>query len=83
MFPALQRPPLSSLGSYEVGLKSVPKTGPIGSLRGTDNILSLTSDIYSETPLVIQGSGAGADITAAGVIADMIDIATHGIIGDR
>merc|ERR1711934_1341148 len=61
-------------GSYEVGLKSVPKTGPIGSLRGTDNILSLTSDIYSETPLVIQGSGAGADITAAGVIADMIDI---------
>jgi hypothetical protein len=70
-------------GSYEVGLKSVPKAGPIGSLRGTDNILSLTSEIYSGTPLVVQGSGAGADITAAGVIADMIDIATRGIFAER
>lgn len=70
-------------GSYEVGLKSVPKAGPIGSLRGTDNILSLTSEIYSGTPLVIQGSGAGADITAAGVIADMVDIATRGIFAER
>eukprot|EP00043_Microstomoeca_roanoka_P016100 m.163207 g.163207 ORF g.163207 m.163207 type:complete len:199 (-) comp16389_c0_seq6:2327-2923(-) len=58
----------------EVGLKSVPKDSPIGQLRGTDNILNVTSDIYAQ-PLVIQGSGAGPDITAAGVVADMVDVA--------
>lgn len=70
-------------GSYEVGLKSVQKAGPIGSLRGTDNIFCLTSGIYRETPLVVQGAGADADITAAGIIADMVDIAlSRGISGE-
>jgi homoserine dehydrogenase len=39
----------------------------------------LTSETYSATPLVRQGAGAGPDITAAGVVADMIDIATKGL----
>ncbi|EDQ85379.1 uncharacterized protein MONBRDRAFT_34304 [Monosiga brevicollis MX1] len=59
----------------QVGLRPVPRSSPIGALSGTDNILNVHSDIYSSTPLVIQGSGAGADITAAGVVADMVEIA--------
>jgi homoserine dehydrogenase len=60
----------------------VRKAGPIGSLRGADNILCLTSGIYSKTPLVVQVAGADPDITAAGVIADMVDIARRGISGE-
>jgi len=68
-----------SADGCKVGLQSVAQDTPIGRLRGTNNILNLTSDIYSTTPLVVQGAGAGPDITAAGVVADMVDIATKGL----
>lgn len=63
-------------GALKVGLQAVPRAGPLGALRGTDNILQLHSDIYADRPLVVQGSGAGAIITAAGVIADCVEIAS-------
>ena len=62
-------------GRCDVGLKMVPRDSPVGRLRGTDNILQLYTDVYYKQPLVIQGSGAGAEVTASGVVADMVDVA--------
>lgn len=59
----------------EVGLKMVTSDSPIGSLRGPDNILVFQTQRYYEHPLVIQGPGAGASVTAAGVLGDLLKIA--------
>ena len=53
-------------------------TSPIGSLRGPDNILVFKSRRYDEYPLVVRGPGAGADVTAAGVLGDILK-ATKGV----
>ncbi|KAK9999157.1 hypothetical protein SO802_018760 [Lithocarpus litseifolius] len=58
----------------EVGIQEVPKDSPLGRLRGSDNVLEIYSRCYSAQPLVIQGAGAGNDTTAAGVLADILDI---------
>jgi aspartokinase/homoserine dehydrogenase 1 len=44
-------------------------------LSGSDNIIAFTTTRYSENPLVIKGAGAGAEVTAAGVLADIFKIA--------
>jgi homoserine dehydrogenase len=62
-------------GNVKVGLQAVPATSPIGSLRGPDNILVFQTERYREYPLVIQGPGAGAEVTAAGVLGDVLRIA--------
>ena len=51
-------PPRSSLGS--------------GSVYGKDNVVLFYTDRYSEQPLVVKGAGAGADVTASGVFADIM-----------
>jgi aspartokinase/homoserine dehydrogenase 1 len=61
-----------------VGLREVPSTGPIGSLRGPDNILVFESRRYATYPLVIRGPGAGAEVTAAGVLGDLLKVARSG-----
>jgi aspartokinase/homoserine dehydrogenase 1 len=58
-----------------VGLKRVPADSPIGRLAGPDNILVFKTQRYNEHPLVIQGPGAGASVTAAGVLSDLLKIA--------
>lgn len=58
----------------EVGVQELPKNSALGRLRGSDNVLEIYSRCYSEQPLVIQGAGAGNDTTAAGVLADILDI---------
>ncbi|XP_075522028.1 homoserine dehydrogenase isoform X1 [Primulina tabacum] len=58
----------------EVGIQELPKDSPLGRLKGSDNVLEIYSRCYSEQPLVIQGAGAGNDTTAAGVLADIIDM---------
>lgn len=60
--------------SVQVGIREVPKDSPLGRLRGSDNIVEIRSRCYKEQPLVIQGAGAGNDTTAAGVLADIIDM---------
>ena len=64
-----------SPGSIEVGLKSVPKSSPLGGLTGTDNMVVFYTDRYAAQPLVVSGPGAGADVTAMGVLGDIIRIA--------
>lgn len=58
----------------EVGIQELPKNSPLGRLRGSDNVLEISSRCYNQQPLVIQGAGAGNDTTAAGVVADILDI---------
>ncbi|KAL2240008.1 uncharacterized protein LOC105170972 [Sesamum indicum] len=58
----------------EVGIQEVAKDSALGRLKGSDNVLEIYSRCYSKQPLVIQGAGAGNDTTAAGVLADILDI---------
>ena len=59
-----------------VGLQSVPKSHPLASLNGTDNQIVFTTQRYKENPLVITGPGAGPAVTAAGVLNDVLKLAT-------
>ena len=58
-----------------VGLASVPLESALGALRGTDNQVVFTTDRYRNNPLVITGPGAGLDVTAAGVMNDILKLA--------
>jgi bifunctional aspartokinase / homoserine dehydrogenase 1 len=52
-------------------LAAVPAASPIGSLRGTRNLVSFTTGRYRTEPLVVMGPGAGAEVTAAGILNDI------------
>jgi homoserine dehydrogenase len=58
-----------------VGLTSVPQASALGSLRGTDNQVVFTTERYRTNPLVITGPGAGLEVTAAGVMNDILRLA--------
>ena len=62
-------------GHARVGLCEVPQGHPFYSLEGSNNIVMLTTERYREYPMLIQGYGAGASVTAAGVFADIMSIA--------
>ncbi len=62
-------------GTLKVGLREVEATSPLGSLQGTDNLVEVYSDVYPKSPLVIRGAGAGVESTAAGVLADVLELA--------
>lgn len=61
-----------------VGLREVEVDHPVGQLFGPDNILIYTTRRYHQNPLIIRGPGAGAEVTAAGVLGDLIKVATRG-----
>lgn len=58
-----------------VGLAAVPAASALGGLRGTDNQVVFTTDRYHTNPLVITGPGAGLEVTAAGVMNDIMRLA--------
>ncbi|WP_138431433.1 aspartate kinase [Fodinibius saliphilus] len=62
-------------GKVQIGIEELPKDSPIGQLKGTDNLIQIFSNLYNQTPLVIQGPGAGKEVTAAGVLADILKTA--------
>ncbi len=64
-------------GKAKVGLNSLPNSHPFSSLSGSDNMILLTTDRYHDRPMIIRGPGAGADVTAAGVFADVIRIGNY------
>lgn len=59
-------------GRAGVRLEAVGPGHPCYGLSGSDNLISFTSDRYRDHPLVVRGPGAGADVTAAGVLADIL-----------
>ena len=62
-------------GKASVSLQEVNQWHPFYNLEGSNNIILLTTERYKEYPMMIQGYGAGASVTAAGVFADIMSIA--------
>ncbi len=58
------------------GLMAVPATSPMGAASGTRNIVTFHSRRYRSEPLVISGPGAGAEVTAAGLLNDICSLRT-------
>ncbi|MGB1308942.1 MAG: bifunctional aspartate kinase/homoserine dehydrogenase I, partial [Oceanihabitans sp.] len=61
-------------GKAKVGLQEIPKGHPFYNLEGKDNIVMFYTQRYPDQPLIIKGAGAGADVTASGLFADIIRI---------
>jgi aspartokinase/homoserine dehydrogenase 1 len=61
--------------AVRVGMQAVAADSPVGSLSGPDNILVFRTKRYEQFPLVVRGPGAGAEVTAAGVLGDMLKVA--------
>ena len=64
-----------SKGILGVSLVSVPKNSALVQLSGSNSIFEIFTDSYGENPIVIQGAGAGAEVTARGVFGDLLRIA--------
>jgi len=61
-------------GTIRVGIEAVPQSSPMGTLRGTANQVAIYSRRYRTNPLVVTGPGAGAEVTAAGVLNDIVAV---------
>ncbi|MFK7781339.1 bifunctional aspartate kinase/homoserine dehydrogenase I [Psychroserpens sp.] len=61
-------------GKAKVGLREIPEGHPFYNLAGKDNIVMFYTERYPEQPLIVKGAGAGADVTASGLFADIIKI---------
>jgi aspartokinase/homoserine dehydrogenase 1 len=58
----------------EVGLKEVGKDHPFYNLAGTENVIAYYTDYYNTAPQVINGPGAGTQLTSVGIISDIFKI---------
>ena len=56
-------------------MEPVPLDSPLGRLQGTDNLIAFHSARYAASPLVVQGPGAGVEVTAAAILADILALA--------
>lgn len=68
-------------GKCSVGLELYPDDHPFSQAHGTDNVIAFTTERYFNQPLVIKGPGAGPEVTAAGVFADMLRLGAY--LGSR
>jgi aspartokinase/homoserine dehydrogenase 1 len=71
---------LDADGRASVGLEKVDGSHAFGNIALTDNIVQFVTDRYSSNPLIVQGPGAGPEVTAGGVFADLLRLAAY--IGD-
>ena len=60
-----------------IGIKTVGRLHPFFNLAGSENIISFTTERYKFNPLVVKGPGAGAEVTASGVFADIMSISSY------
>jgi aspartokinase/homoserine dehydrogenase 1 len=61
-------------GRARAQMSEFPLDHPLARTKGSDNIIAFTTARYSRTPLVVQGPGAGADVTAMGVFSDILKL---------
>jgi homoserine dehydrogenase len=64
-------------GRARAGIKEFKQGHPIAATRSGDNIIAFTTKRYARTPLVVQGPGAGADVTAMGVFSDILKLLNY------
>ena len=62
-------------GTATVGLEAVPADHPFAHLALTDNVVAFRTERYCDNPLIVQGPGAGPEVTAAGIFSDLLRIA--------
>jgi homoserine dehydrogenase len=60
--------------AVKVGVEKFDRSHPIASLKGSDNIIAFYTERYGGSPLIVQGAGAGGEVTAMGVMSDLIKI---------
>ncbi|SPO02659.1 probable homoserine dehydrogenase [Cephalotrichum gorgonifer] len=60
--------------SVKVGLEKFDRSHPIAALQGSDNIISFYTERYGSNPLIVQGAGAGGEVTAMGVTSDLLKV---------
>ncbi len=68
---------IDSAGRCSVGLRSYPRTHAFAGTTGSDNIVAFTTARYHTQSLIVQGPGAGPDVTAGGVFADLLRLASY------
>jgi aspartokinase/homoserine dehydrogenase 1 len=78
---ALRYVVVATKSGVTAGLVAAPVSGPIGSLRGTRNLVAFTTRRYRREPLVIMGPGAGVELTASVVLNDLRDLAASWGLG--
>ncbi|MDX1518021.1 MAG: hypothetical protein R3288_14340, partial [Woeseiaceae bacterium] len=64
-------------GRVSVGLEAVEPYHPFANINLTDNIVQFETARYSDNPLVVQGPGAGPEVTASGVFGDLLRLASY------
>ncbi|MEN3324675.1 bifunctional aspartate kinase/homoserine dehydrogenase I [Mariniflexile soesokkakense] len=64
-------------GNLEVKLVSIPGDSTLGQIKGSDAIFEIFTESYGEQPIVIQGAGAGSEVTARGVFGDILRLSKH------
>lgn len=64
-------------GKASVSLQEIPEGHPFYNLEGSDNIVMFYTERYSQQPMIIKGAGAGADVTASGLFADIIRLGNN------
>ncbi len=64
-------------GKCSVKLKSYPADHPFAGISGSDNIVAFTTERYNTQPLVVRGPGAGPEVTAGGIFADLLRLASY------
>ncbi len=67
---------LDANGRAAVSLRALPEDHPFAHLALTDNVVAFTTERYCDNPLIVQGPGAGPEVTAAGVFADLLRVAS-------
>jgi bifunctional aspartokinase / homoserine dehydrogenase 1 len=68
---------ITATAECSVGLKSYPRTHAFAGTTGSDNIVAFTTTRYHTQSLIVQGPGAGPDVTAGGVFADLLRLASY------
>jgi len=58
-----------------VGPRAVPREHPAARLRGSEAFVAFTTERHAEWPLLVQGAGAGGAVTAAGLLAEVLEVA--------
>ena len=64
-------------GKCSVGLRKFSLSHPFSQAKGTDNVIQFTTSRYHNQPLVVQGPGAGPEVTAAGIFADILRLSAY------
>ena len=64
-------------GKSSVGIKYIPKGHDFYNLEGSDNIVLFYTERYKKQPLIVKGAGAGSEVTASGIFADIIRVSRN------